>query len=81
MRSSGTCLVTGGRNGVPPPTRIGFAEDAQLVDEAELDRCRGEARAADLDVLVGGGECRGDLVGEWRLGEARVCPERGDRIW
>src|SRR5215212_258523 len=48
------------------------AKDAQLVDEAELDRCRGEAGAADLDVLVGRVERRGDLFGEWRLGQAGV---------
>src|SRR5215204_2494521 len=48
------------------------AKDAQLVNEAELDRCRGEAGAADLDVLVGRLERRGDLFGEWRLGEAGV---------
>src|SRR5215218_2504805 len=48
------------------------AKDAQLVNEAELDRCRGEAGAADLDVLVGRVERRGDLFGEWRLGEAGV---------
>src|ERR687898_2022377 len=48
------------------------AEHAQLVDEAELDRLRGQAGAADLDVLVGRLERRGDLFGEWRLGEAGV---------
>jgi hypothetical protein len=29
------------------------AEDVQLVDEGELDRSRGQAGAADLNVLVG----------------------------
>src|ERR671914_2238275 len=50
----------------------GIAEHAQFVDEAELDRRRGQAGAADLDVLVGRVERRGDLFGEWRLGEAGV---------
>ena len=34
------------------------------VDEAELDRLRGQAGAADLDVLVGRVERRGDLLGQ-----------------
>src|SRR4051794_199345 len=40
------------------------AEHAQLVDEAELDRLRGQPGAADLDVLVGRVERRGNLVGQ-----------------
>src|SRR5215211_3828966 len=56
-----------------------MAEHAQLVDEAELDRCRGEAGAADLDVLVGRGECRGDLFGERRLSEAGVALDAVER--
>jgi hypothetical protein len=51
-----------------------MAEHAQLVDEAELDRCRGEAGAADLDVLVGRVKCRGGLFGERRLGEPGALP-------
>src|SRR5215204_6221700 len=46
-----------------------IAEHAQLVDEAELDRLRGQAGAADLEVLVSPVERRGDLLGQWRLGE------------
>src|SRR5438477_7303873 len=56
-----------------------IAEHAQLVDEAELDRRRGEAGAADLDVLVGRVERRGDLFGEWRLGEAGVALDTVER--
>src|SRR5829696_6661076 len=56
-----------------------MAEHAQLVDEAELDRCRGEAGAADLDVLVGRVECRGDLFGERRLGEPGVALDTVER--
>src|SRR5437868_5616635 len=41
-----------------------MAEQAQLVDEAELDRLRGHAGAADLDVLVGRFERRGGLLGQ-----------------
>ena len=41
-----------------------IAEHAQLVDEAELDRCRGQAGAADRDILVSRVE-RGDgLLGQ-----------------
>src|SRR2546421_7679494 len=40
------------------------AEHAQLVDEAELDRLRGQASATDLDVLVSRVERRGDLLGQ-----------------
>src|SRR5262245_61426147 len=41
-----------------------MAEHAQLVDEAELDRRRGKAGAADRDVLVGRIECRSGLLGQ-----------------
>src|SRR6202140_206870 len=50
--------------------RIG--EHAQLVDEAELDRCGGQAGAADRDVLVGRVERRSGLLGYRRLGEPGV---------
>jgi hypothetical protein len=56
-----------------------IAEHAQLVDEAELDRRRGQAGAADLDVLVGRVECRGDLFGERRLGEPGVALDTVER--
>src|SRR3954469_17618935 len=56
------------RRAAPDKHRV--AEDAQLVDEPELDRSRGQAGAADLDVLIGRTERRGDLFGEWRLSEA-----------
>jgi len=45
--------VTGGRNGRAATNDDRIAEHAQLVDEAELDRRRGQAGAADRDVLVG----------------------------
>ena len=41
-----------------------IAEQAQLVDEAELDRGRGQAGAADRDVLVGRVERRSGLLGQ-----------------
>ena len=41
----------------------GIAKHAQLVDEPELERLRGQAGAADRDVLVGRVERRGDLFG------------------
>src|SRR5215213_6233696 len=44
------------------------AEHAQLVDEAELDRLRGQAGAADRDILVGRIERRSGLLGRCRLG-------------
>jgi hypothetical protein len=40
------------------------AEHAQLVDEAEFDRLRGQAGAADRDVLVGRVERRSGLLGQ-----------------
>ena len=49
-----------------------IAKQAQLVDEAELDRRRSQAGATDLDVLVGHVERRGDLLGHRRLGEPGV---------
>jgi hypothetical protein len=55
------------------------AEDVQLIDEAEFDRRRGEAGAADLDILVSRGERRGDLLGERRLGEAGVALDTVER--
>src|SRR5450631_3700893 len=39
-----------------------IAEHAQLVDEAELDRCRGRTGAADQDVPVGRVERRSGLL-------------------
>src|SRR5918994_7203430 len=50
----------------------GIAEHAQLVDEAELDRRRRQAGAADRDVLVGRVERHSDLLGHRRLGEPGV---------
>src|SRR5919112_2481327 len=47
-------------------------EHAQLVDEAELDRRRGQPGAADPDVLVGGLERGSGLLGHRRLGEPGV---------
>ena len=41
-----------------------IAERAQLVDEAELERRRSQAGAADRDVLVGRVERRGGLLGQ-----------------
>src|SRR5207248_7620724 len=49
-----------------------IAENAQLVDEAELDRRRRQAGAADRDVLVGRVERRSGLLGDRRLGEPGV---------
>ena len=54
------------------PDEDGMAEHAQLIDETELDRRRGQSGAADRDVLVGRVECGGDLFGERRLGEPGV---------
>ena len=56
-----------------------IAENAQLVDEAELERLRGQAGAADLDVLVGRFERRGDFLGHRRLGEPGVAPDAVER--
>src|SRR3954452_3697511 len=52
-----------------------IAEHAQLVDQAELDRRRrrrGQAGAADRDVLVGRVDRRSGLLGHRRLGEPGV---------
>src|SRR5438477_12135628 len=56
-----------------------MAEHAQLIDEAELDRRRGEARAADLDALVSRGERGGDLLGHRSLGEPSVALDAVER--
>jgi predicted kinase len=40
------------------------AEHAQLVDQAELNRLRGQPGAADRDILVGRVERRSDLLGQ-----------------
>src|SRR4051794_24049973 len=71
--------VTGGRNGVPPPTTTALRKHAQLVDEAELDRPRGQAGAADRDVLVSRVERRGGLPGHRRLGEPGVALDAVER--
>src|SRR5439155_7187653 len=55
------------------------AEHAQLVDEAELDRRRGQAGAADRDVLVGRVERRSGLLGHRRLGEPGVALDAVER--
>jgi len=56
--------VTGGeeRRAATDDDRV--AEHAQLVDEAELDRLRSQAGAADLDVLLRRVKRRGDLLGQ-----------------
>jgi len=41
-----------------------IAEHAQLVDKAELDSRRGQAGAADRDILVGRVERRSCLLGQ-----------------
>jgi hypothetical protein len=51
--------------------RYGRARD-QLVDEADLDRCRGQPGAADRDVLIGRVERRSGLLGHRCLGEPGV---------
>ena len=56
-----------------------IAKHAQLVDEAELDRLRGQAGAADRDVLVGRVERRGGLLGQRRLGEPGVALDAVER--
>src|ERR687894_526718 len=56
-----------------------IAEDAQLVDEAELDRRRRQAGAADRDVLVGRVERGGGLLGHRRLGEPGVALDAVER--
>src|SRR5215218_966430 len=56
-----------------------IAEQAQLVDEAELERLRGQAGAADRDVLVSRVERRPGLLGHRRLGEPRVALDAVER--
>src|SRR5437764_12322764 len=56
-----------------------MAEYAQLIDEAELDRRRGQAGAADLDVLVSRGERGGDLLRHRRLGEPSIALDAVER--
>src|SRR3954451_13733560 len=56
-----------------------IAEHAQLVDEAELDRRRGQAGATDRDVLVGRVERRSYLLGHRRLGEPAVALDAVER--
>ena len=72
IRSSGRYSVTGGRNGVATADDDRIAEHAQLVDVGELDRLRGQAGAADRDILVSRVERRGGLLGHRRLGEPGV---------
>ena len=71
IRSSATSSVTGSRNGMPPPTTTGW-RTSQLVDEAELDRRRGQAGTADRHVLVGRVERRSGLLGHGGLGEPGI---------
>src|SRR5688500_6604218 len=56
-----------------------MAKHAQLVDEAELDRLRGQAGAADRDGLVGRVERRSGLLGYRRLGEPGVALDAVER--
>src|SRR4051812_32369921 len=56
-----------------------IAEHAQLVDEPELDRRRGQPGAADRDVLVGRVEYRTGLRGHRRLGEPGVALDAIER--
>src|SRR5438067_9230448 len=56
-----------------------MAEHAQLIDQAELDRGRGEAGAADLNVLVSPGKCGGDLLLQRPLGEPRIALDAVER--
>src|SRR5206468_6691729 len=46
-----------------------IAEHAQLIDESELDRLRGQAGAADPYILVCRVECLCGLLGHGSLGE------------
>src|SRR5204862_2962708 len=55
-----------------------IAEHAQLVDEAELDRRRGQAGAADRDVLVSRVDRRSSLLGHRRLGEPGIALDAGE---
>ena len=56
----------------------GIAEYVQLVDEP--DRLRGQAGAADRDVLVGGGERRSGLLGHRPLGQSGVALHPVERV-
>ena len=57
-----------------------IAEHAQLVDEAQLDRCGGKAGAADPDVQAGRSERRGgDLLRDRRLGEPSIALDAVER--
>src|SRR5256885_14629707 len=56
-----------------------IAEDAQLVDEAELDRRRGQPGAADRNVLVGRVERGSGLLGHRRLSEPGVALDAFER--
>src|SRR5215217_553117 len=56
-----------------------IAEHAQFVDEAELDRRRGQAGAADPDVLVGRVDRRCGLLRHRRLGEPGVALDAVER--
>jgi hypothetical protein len=49
-----------------------IAEHAELVNEAELDRRRGQAGTADRGILVGRVERRSNLLGHRRLDEPGV---------
>src|SRR4028119_2091175 len=55
------------------------AAPAQRGDEAGPERLRGQAGAADLDVLVGRVERRGDFLGHRRLGEPGVALDAIER--
>ena len=73
---AGDCESEGREGG----TRGGWSDRPRsAVDEAELDRSRGQAGAADLHVRVGRVERRGDLLGQWRLGEAGVALDAVER--
>src|SRR5215218_5593970 len=56
-----------------------MAEHAQLVDKAELDRRRGQAGAADPDVLISWFERGSGLLGHRRLGEPGVALDAVER--
>src|SRR3954452_15875760 len=56
-----------------------MAEHAQPVDEAEPDRRRGQAGAADRDVLVSRVERRSGLLGHRRLGEPGIALDAVER--
>ena len=72
ISSSGTCSVTGGRNGVPPPTTTGSGNMRSSSTRPSSIAAAVKAGAADRDVLVGRVERRGDLLGHRRRGEPGV---------